>query len=225
MVSTLASGVAAIGLLGGDEGVAWAGAGGGQVLPGDAADFGALDGREDGELDALGGEQVEHAAVDGGLGEPDAFGFAAEAMFEVGDAPADLGEGVAAAGERHDDVVVDLGEGGAVAAVALRAGLVGVEDHLVGAGSLVGEPAEQGGAEVEAHARIVVDDAHDLVLAVGDARGAVGGVALGGDAVVPVVVGRGGVLHLDGLEPGVLARRLVEVAVDADEAVGLLGSG
>jgi hypothetical protein len=30
------------------------------------------------------------------------------------------------------------------------------------------------------------------------------------------VVGRGGVLDLDGFEPGVLARRLVEVAVDAE---------
>ena len=41
------------------------------------------------------------------------------------------------AGERHDDVVVDLGDGGAVAAVALRAGRVGVEDHAVGAGGVV----------------------------------------------------------------------------------------
>jgi hypothetical protein len=31
-------------------------------------------GREDGELDALGGHQVEDGAVDGGLGEPHAFG-------------------------------------------------------------------------------------------------------------------------------------------------------
>ena len=45
--------------------------------------------------------------------------------------------GVALVGERHDDVVVDLRDGGAVAAVALRAGLVGVEDHAVGAGSVV----------------------------------------------------------------------------------------
>ena len=87
-------------------------------------------------------------------------------------------------------------------------------------GALSCEPAEQRGAEVEAHARVVVHDADDLVLLVGDARGAVGGVALGGDALVPVVIGRGGVLDLDGLEPGVLARRLVEVAVDADVARG-----
>ena len=124
------------------------------------------------------------------------------------------------AGQRHDDVVVDLRHGGAVSAVALGAGLVRVQDHAVGARGLVGEPLQQGGAEVEAHARVVVHDANDFVLAVGDARGAVGRVALGGDALVPVVLGRGGVLHLDGFEPGILARRLVEVAVHADVAVG-----
>ena len=98
-------------------------------------------------------------------------------------------------------------------------GLVGVLDHAVGAGSEVFEPAEQGGAEVEAHARVVVDDADDLAVVVDDAGGAVGGVALGGDALVPVVVGGGGVLELDGFEPGVLAGRLVEVAVDAEIAL------
>ena len=187
--------------------------------------MGALVGGEDSELDALGGHQVEHAAVDGGFGEPHAFGTAAEAVFEVGDAPADLGDGVAAAGERHDDVVVDLGERGAVAAVTLGAGAVGVEDHAIGARGFVGDPLEQGGAEVEAHAGVVVDDADDFVLAVGDAGGAVGGVALGGDAVVPVVIGRGGVLDFDGFEPGILARRLVEVAMHADVAVGGRGDG
>ena len=194
-----------------------------------AANAGALDGREDGELDAFLGEEVEGVAVGGGLGEPHAFGLAAEAVFEVGDAPADLGEGVAGAGERHDDVVVDLGDGGSVAAVAGGAEAVGFEDHVVGAGGLVVQPGEQGGAEVEAHPGVVVEDADDLVFDVLDARGAVGGVALGGDAVVPVVVGRGGVLDLDGFEPWIFAGRLVEVAVDADVAVlrrgGLGGCG
>ena len=141
-------------------------------------------------------------------------------MLEVGDAPADLGEGVARVGERHDEVVVDLGEGGAVSAVALGADFVGVEDHAVGAGGFVLEPTEEGGAEVVAHPGIVVHDADDFVFLIGDAGGPVGGVALGGDAVVPVVIGGGGVLDFDGFEPGVFAGGLVEVAVDADEARG-----
>ena len=182
-------------------------------------------GGEDGELDALLGEEIEDGAGDGGLGEPHAFGLAAEAVLEVGDAPADLGAGVALGCERHDDVVVDLGEGGAVVGVEAGAGLVGVLDHAIGAGSEVFEPAEQGGAEVEAHARVVVEDADDLAVAVDDAGGAVGGVALGGDALVPVVVGGGGFLELDGLQPGILARRLVEVAVDAEVALRRSGRG
>lgn len=186
----------------------------------DGADVPALNGGEDGELDAFLGHEVENVAVDGGLGEPHAFGFAAEAVFEVGDAPADLGAGVAFAGERHDDVVVDLRDGGAVAAVAGGGGEVGVEDHAVGAGGLFQQPGEQGGAEVEAHPGVVVENADDVVAGVGDARGAVGGVALGGDALVPVVEGGGGFLEFDGFEPGVFTGRLVEVAVDADKAVG-----
>ncbi len=183
-------------------------------------DAGALVGREDGELDALGRQQIEHAAVDGGLRQPHALGAAAEAVLEIGDAPADLGESVAPAGQRHDDVVVNLGDGGAVTAVAQGAGAVRVQDHAIGAGGTVGEPLEQGGAEVEAHARVVINDAHDFVLAVGDARGAVRRVALRGDALVPVMPGRGGFLHFDRLQPGILAWRLVEVAMHADVAVG-----
>ena len=43
-------------------------------------------------------------------------------------------------------------------------------------------------------------------------------VALRGDALVPVVVRVRRVLRLHRLQPRVLARRLIEMAVDADEA-------
>ena len=64
----------------------------------DFADAGALVGGEDGVLDTLLGEEVEDGAGDGGFGEPHALGAAAEAVLEVGDAPADLGAGVALGG-------------------------------------------------------------------------------------------------------------------------------
>jgi hypothetical protein len=214
-----------VGMSGVDVGVGGLGPGGIVGRVGEDADAGALDGGEDGELDAFLGEEVEHAAIDGGLGEPHALGLSVEAMLEVGDSPADLGEGVAPVGQRHDHVVVDLSDGGAVSAVTLGAGVVGVEDHAVGSGRVVEEPTEQGGAEVVAHTGVVVDDADDLVELVGDAGGSVGGVTLGGDAVVPVVIGGGGVLDLDGFEPGVLAGWLVEVPVNADEARRSRGGG
>src|SRR5207244_7980027 len=82
------------------------------------------------------------------------------------------------------------------------------------------EPREQGGADVEADAVVVVGDLRDALVAVEDARGPVWRVTLGGDPGVPVMVRPGGVLDLDLLEPGVFARGLVEVPVDADEAGG-----
>ncbi len=192
--------------------------GSGLGIGGEDADAGALDGGQDREFNAFLSHEVENVTVGCGFGEPHAFGFAAVAGFEVGDAPADLGEGVAVIGKRHDDVVVDLSHRGAVSAVTLRADFVGVEDHAVGAGGFVLKPTEEGRAEVVAHPGVVVHDADDFVFFIGDAGGAVRGVTLGGDAVVPVVVRGGGVLDLDGFEPGVLAWGLVEMAVDADEA-------
>jgi len=182
-----------------------------------------LIGREHGELDAFLRHEVEHAARDSSLRKPHAFRAAAEPVLEVGNAPADLGAGVAFIRERHDDVVVNLRKRGAVAAVARGAGFVGVLNHAIGAGSEIGEPAQECGAEVVAHARVVVEDAYDLALLVLNARGAVGRVALAGDALIPIVIRGCGVLHLNGFKPGVFARRLIEMAVDADVTRGRSG--
>jgi hypothetical protein len=105
-----------------------------------------------------------------------------------------------------------------VAAVAPAAALFAVQNHAVSAGRVLHQPAQQRGAEVEADARVVVHDARDLVLVIDDARRAVGGVALRADALVPVMVGRGSVLRLDRLQPGILARRLIKVTVNADKS-------
>ena len=57
-----------------------------------------------------------------------------------------------------------------------------------------------------------------MVVTVHDPRGAVGGVTLRSDALVPVVIGGGGVFGFDGFEPGVFSWGLVEMAVNADVA-------
>ena len=103
-------------------------------------------------------------------------------------------------------------------AKGFAAAALAIEDHAVGAGRVFAEPTEEGRPEVEAHAGVVVDDAGDLVFDVDDAGGTVGGVALGADALVPVVVGSGRVLGFDGFQPGIFARGLVEVAMNADES-------
>src|SRR5439155_13953195 len=65
----------------------------------------------------------------------------------------------------------------------------------------------------------IVDDVEHAVVVVDTPGRGVRRVALRGHALVPVVERRRRVLHLDRLEPGTLARRLIEVAVDDDRAV------
>ncbi len=173
---------------------------------------------KNGEPDALLRHQVKNFAGHRGFGQPHAFRRASEAMFEVSDAPPDLGACISLVRQGHDDVVVDLRDRRAVAGVALHAGGVRIEDHPVGPGREIGQPTQQRGPEVEAHPRVVVHDADDLGLLVLDARGAVRGVALGGDPVIPVVVRRRGLLHLHCFQPGVFAWRLIEMSVHTDES-------
>src|SRR5260370_1265429 len=131
----------------------------------------------------------------------------------------------AAGRERHGHVVVGLGERVAVSPPLVAARLVGRDDLGVGDRGPTLEPREQGGADVEADAGVVVGDLDDAPFAVEDARGPVRRIALRGDPRVPVMVRSGGVLDLDLLEPGVFARGLVEMPVDADEAGGRGHSG
>ena len=177
--------------------------------------------REDGEANPVLGQQIERLQVHCGLGQPHALGLAAEAMREVLDPPDYLGGPVAQAGQRHDQVVVRLGDRRAVAGVARPALAVGRQNGLVGFGLLCLQPRQQGRAKVKADLAVVVDDRDDPALAVQDAGCGVGRIALGGDPRVPVVVWVGRVLQLDRLEPRVFARRLVKMAVDADVAFHL----
>ncbi len=175
---------------------------------------------EEDEADIVLGEEVEGFGIDGGFGEPHAFRHAAEAVLEVSDAPANLRDAVAGGGEGHDEVVVGLGHGRSVAGKAGLAAPIGMDDGVMDASGVLLQPGKQRRAEVEAHPGVVIQDADDLVLAVDDAGCAVRGVALGGNALVPVVPGGGGLLGFDGFEPRILARGLVEVSVDANGSVG-----
>ena len=181
--------------------------------------------REDREQDSVLGQQVERVEVDCRLGEPHPLGLPAEAALEVADTPEDLRLLVAPVRQRHDHVVVRLRESGAVAGEALAARDVGREDLRVGFGRLPLEPREERRAEVEADPRVVVLDLHDPAGVVENPRRRVGCVTLRRDPLVPVVVGRRGILKLDLLEPGVLARGLVEMSVNADVSVHWAGRG
>ncbi len=164
-----------------DRGVGCVGPGSGLL---EGADALALVRSEERELDAVLRQQLERAGVRGGFGEPHALGRRAVVVLVVGNAPADLGDAVALAGQGQNDVVVDLRHGGAVTAEDLAAAPFAVEDHAIGALRVLLEPTEQRRPEVEADARVVVHDANDLVGVVDDTRRAIGGVALRADALV-----------------------------------------
>src|SRR6185436_2053638 len=127
-----------------------------------------------------------------------------EAGPEVGEAPPDLGHLVPAGGERHDHVVVRLGDRVAVAAARGDAQAVRLHDPGIDVGALGGQPREEGSPHVEGYPLEVVGDVGYSVPGVDPAGGRVGRVALGRDPRVPVVVGVRRILDLDDLEPGIL---------------------
>src|SRR5262249_7007701 len=112
----------------------------------------------------------------------------------------------------------------AVSREAPRALRVRRQDRPVHFGILFLEPRQKRRPEIEAHRGVVVDDRDDPVLGVENAGVGVGRVALRRDALVPVVVRVRGGLAFDRLEPRILAWRLVEVPVNADEADRLSGA-
>src|SRR5947209_5849663 len=93
-----------------------------------------------------------------------------------------------------------------------------VQDRGIGRRLALLEPAQKRRSEVEADRRVVVDDLDDPIVRVENTRRSIGLVALGGDPLVPVVIRMRGILSLDRFQPRVLARRLIEVTVNTDEA-------
>ncbi len=181
------------------------------------ADPQRLVGREDGEADALGDQVRQRRGVGCGLRQPESAGRPVEAASEIRDAPAHLRAPVPCVGERQDGVRVALRDGVPLSP-RLGAALVRLDDAGVDLGPGPLQPGQQGRAEVERQVKVVVDDVEDPVLRPLEAGGAIGAVALRGDATVPVVEWLGAVLDLDGLDPRVLAGRLVEMAVKAEQS-------
>ena len=181
-----------------------------------------LRGRKNGEFDSVRGQDLESFDVYGGFGQPHALGIPIKATLKVAQPPDHLRLLVAAIRQRHDHVVVDLSDGGTVSGETLLAGNVGIEDGLVGFGGKVGHPREQGGAHVEANARVVVHDPSDAVVSGQNARRGVRRVTLRINALVPIVIGVRGILLFNDFKPGILARRLIKMTVNTKITVHMI---
>ena len=83
---------------------------------------------------------------------------------------------------------------------------------------MVFHPGEERGAKVEADLGIVVDDLCDPAAVIYNPRCAIRGIALGGNALIPIVKRVGRRLRLNALQPRILPGRLVKMGMDADEA-------
>src|SRR5262249_41319498 len=94
---------------------------------------------------------------------------------------------------------------------------IGLEDRSVDTGSVQLEPGEKRRPEIEAHPPVVARQLADSASADLPPGRRVGRVAFGSDPRVPVSKRSGGGLRLDDPRPGVLARRLIEVTVDAEK--------
>ncbi|SBW09156.1 hypothetical protein KL86DPRO_50084 [uncultured delta proteobacterium] len=181
------------------------------VRPGDGL---GLVGRKDDERDARVRERLEGSVVRRAFCQPHALGFAAEPFFKVGHGPGDLQFLVQRRSERHDDVVVYLGDGVAVPP-ALQGSRIRLQDTAVNRGFVALQPVQQRRPDVEAHPFVAVADL-DYFAAVADTvRPADGAVAFRDDTLVPMPHGRGGRLDEDAAEPGIFAGRLIKMAVDA----------
>src|SRR5262249_34478898 len=164
------------------------------------------------------GEGRERVGVDGGFGEPYPFRLAAEAPAKISDSPEHLRLAVAGVGERQDHVAVGLRHRRTVAGKALLALPVRLEHGAIDRLRVGLEPSEKSRPEVEAHPRVVARKFSDDLGSERLARCRVGCVTLGCDTRVPARERRGGGLRLDGPRPRILPRRLIEVAVDAEES-------
>jgi len=103
-----------------------------------------------------------------------------------------------------------------VAGMALTAQAIGGNNLIEQVGLVASKPGAQGRADIETQPGIIIDDSGDAVAMPEQARRGIRPVTLGRNARVPVMIRSRRVLHLDFIEPGVLARRLVEMTVDTD---------
>src|SRR5206468_2940467 len=102
-------------------------------------------------------QQVQRQLIAGGFRKPQAFGLATKAETEIGKSPKDLGQPITVVAERQNRVTVRLTDGIPVAATLIRAFLISIENPLVSAEMVFGEPRKQRWSKVKADIGIIIN--------------------------------------------------------------------
>src|SRR5439155_14431612 len=87
---------------------------------------------------------------------------------------------------------------------------------LIDAGSLLFQPRQKRRTEVETDPCVVVEELENAILRVKNSGSGIRSIALGRDALIPVMVRVGSVLKLDGFKIWILSRGLIEMPMDAN---------
>jgi hypothetical protein len=130
----------------------------GVVVSAQRANSGSLPRFKDGEPDPLLGQCLKGWHINRRFGQPHPFRITTETVPEVTNAPDHLGLFVPDVGERHDRVVINLGERRSVALEPGLAQFIRLDNCPVKIRVVSFHPAQQGRAKVETDVGVVIDD-------------------------------------------------------------------
>jgi hypothetical protein len=97
--------------------------------------------------------------------------------------------------------------------------LIRFDDLPINRGGFFFQPGKEGRTEIEAQGGVIVVKVEDLSFIIDDPGVTIWPITFEGDPFVPVMEGAGALLLLDGINPRVLPRRLVEMAVNGYKCV------
>ena len=115
-----------------------------------------LPGRQDRERDARFGQGFERRHVHGRLGQPHSLRLTAEPVAKVGNPPEHLRLLVSGAGQRQDDVIINLCQRVAVPPAPILAEAVGLDHSRQHLRCRFVHPLQQRGTKIEADPGIIV---------------------------------------------------------------------
>jgi hypothetical protein len=114
-------------------------------------------------------------------------------------------------------VIIDLGNGISMSVMPLATETITFYYPPQRLRGILRHPGKKIGAKIEVYELVIIDNIYYVALIIKHSRSAVWGITLICDPFIPIVIGKGGILNFDGLQPRILPGRLVKVPMYADE--------